>query len=74
MPLVAQDAAKGCGHRGALAFADIVVLIALIVATTAMFWRIRPLAGALMLPYLAWVAFATALCWRVWQDNPALLG
>jgi tryptophan-rich sensory protein len=61
-------------HRGALAFLDILVLLVLIVATLAAFWRIRPLAGALLLPYLGWVGFATALCYRVWQDNPAALG
>lgn len=61
-------------HRGALAFGDILVLLVLIVATLAAFWRVRPLAGALLLPYLAWVGFATALCYRVWQDNPATLG
>jgi tryptophan-rich sensory protein len=61
-------------HRGALAFGDVVLLLALVAVTTFMFWRVRTLAGLLMLPYLAWVAFATALCFRVWQDNPALLG
>jgi tryptophan-rich sensory protein len=61
-------------HRGALAFADIVVLLVLIAGTIALFWRVRPLAGALLVPYFAWVAFATALCYRVWQDNPRMLG
>lgn len=61
-------------HRGAFAFLDILVLLVLIVATLASFWKIRPLAGALLLPYLAWVGFATALCYRVWQDNPGKLG
>ena len=61
-------------HRGALAFADILVLWILIVATTLAFWRIRPLAGLLLLPYLAWVSFAAALNYSVWQLNPALLG
>ena len=37
-------------HRGALAFADILLLWALIVATLIAFWRIRPLAGALLVP------------------------
>ncbi|RZJ11858.1 MAG: tryptophan-rich sensory protein, partial [Rubrivivax sp.] len=37
------------------------------------FWRIRPLAGALLLPYFAWVLFASALTWAVWQRNPDLL-
>jgi len=61
-------------HRGGLAFADIVVLAALLVATTVAFWRHRPLAGALLLPYLGWVLFAGALNFAVWRANPALLG
>jgi tryptophan-rich sensory protein len=61
-------------HRGAWAFADIVVLWGLIVATLVSFWRVRPLAGALLIPYLLWVSFATALNYSVWQLNPQLLG
>jgi tryptophan-rich sensory protein len=61
-------------HRGALAFADIVLLWLLIVATVIGFWRVRPLAGALLLPYLAWVGFATALNYAVWHLNPSTLG
>jgi translocator protein len=60
-------------HLGAWAFADIVLLIVLIVATTIAFWRVRVLAGVLLLPYLAWVLFAAALNYRVWQLNPNLL-
>lgn len=60
-------------HHGALAFADIVLLWLLIVATTVGFWRVRPLAGALLLPYLTWVSFATALNFAVWQLNPQIL-
>jgi translocator protein len=61
-------------HRGALAFADILVLWGLIIATVISFWRIRPLAGALIVPYLLWVSFATALNYSVWQLNPQALG
>lgn len=61
-------------HRGALAFADILVLWTLIVATVLAFWRIRPLAGALLVPYLLWVTFAAALNYTVWQLNPQFLG
>jgi len=61
-------------HRGALAFADIVLLWALILATLIAFWRIRPLAGALLLPYLLWVSFAAVLNYSVWQRNPGMLG
>ena len=61
-------------HRGALAFADIALLWLLIVATVIGFWRVRPLAGALLLPYLCWVSFASALNWAVWHLNPQILG
>lgn len=60
-------------HLGGFAFAEILVLWALILGTLVAFWRVRPVAGALLLPYLAWVSFASALTWSVWQLNPALL-
>jgi translocator protein len=59
---------------GAVAFAEIVLMWALILATIIAFWRIRPLAGALLVPYLLWVSFATALNYTLWQNNPAILG
>jgi benzodiazapine receptor len=58
---------------GAFAFVDVLVLLALVATTATLFWRVRPLAGALLLPYLAWVTFASALTWAVWQRNPGLL-
>jgi benzodiazapine receptor len=61
-------------HRGALAFFDIGLLWLLIVATVVFFWRARPVAGALLLPYLLWVSFAAALNFSVWQLNPQFLG
>jgi tryptophan-rich sensory protein len=61
-------------HLGGLAFLDVVLLAVLIAATMVAFWRIRPLAGVLLLPYLAWVLFAAALNYRIWQLNPQLLG
>jgi tryptophan-rich sensory protein len=61
-------------HLGAWAFADIVVLWAFIVATLVSFWRVRPLAGALLIPYLLWVSFASVLNYSVWQLNPQILG
>ena len=60
-------------HQGAWAMVDVLVLLALIAATTVVFWRIRRLAGLLMLPYIAWVCLASALTWSVWQNNPAVL-
>jgi benzodiazapine receptor len=58
---------------GALSFLDIVLLWALLVTTLVFFWRIRPLAGWLLVPYLAWVTFAAVLNYRLWQLNPSLL-
>ena len=61
-------------HRGALALADIALLLASIVATLVSFWRVERLAGLLLVPYLAWVIFAAALNFAVWQLNPRTLG
>jgi tryptophan-rich sensory protein len=61
-------------HLGAAAFAEVLVLWALIVATTIAFWKARRGAGLLLLPYLAWVTFASALTFACWQRNPQLLG
>lgn len=60
-------------HLGTLAFLEILVLWILILATTITFWRTRPAAGLLMLPYLAWVSFASALTLAIWKANPHLL-
>jgi tryptophan-rich sensory protein len=60
-------------HLGALASAEILVLWVLILATVVAFWRLHRLAGLLLLPYLAWVSFASFLCFSVWRRNPGLL-
>jgi translocator protein len=60
-------------HQGGLALADILALLGLIIATTAAFARVRKAAAWLLVPYLAWVCFATALNYSVWQRNPLLL-
>lgn len=61
-------------HLGAAAFVDIILLWVLVVATIVAFWRIKPLAGALLVPYLLWISFASALNYFVWQLNPQVLG
>jgi translocator protein len=48
-------------QRMDLALADIGLLWVLIAVTVALFWRVRRAAALLLLPYLAWVTFATAL-------------
>lgn len=61
-------------HQGGLAFAEIVLLWALIALTIGLFWRVSKPAALLLLPYLAWVSFATALTLATWRLNPGLLG
>ena len=61
-------------HQGALAFAEILLLWALIAATLIAFWRLHRVAAILLLPYLAWVSFASALTYATWQLNPGILG
>jgi len=52
-----------------LALVDIVVLLALVAITVARFAPVSRTAAGLMLPYLAWVAFATALNGAFWWLN-----
>jgi len=56
-------------HRPGWALAEILVLWLSIALLTWMFWQIRPLAGALLLPYLAWVGFAAFLNGTIWRLN-----
>ena len=42
----------------------------LVTMTIIAFWRIRPLAGALLIPYLAWLCIATALNHETGRLNP----
>jgi tryptophan-rich sensory protein len=53
----------------ALAFVDIVLLWLALLATVVAFCKIRPLAGGLLVPYLTWVTFASALNFTIWRLN-----
>ena len=59
---------------GGWAFAEVALLWLLIVGTLVAFYRIRPLAGLLLVPYLVWVSFAAVLNWTLWMANPVTLG
>ncbi len=56
-------------HRPDWALVEILVLLLAIFATTRAFWRVDRTAGLLLLPYAAWVAFATALNFAIWRMN-----
>jgi len=57
-------------HRVGAAFWLILAILVAAVATTVMFFRIRPRAGWLMLPYIAWLGFAAVLDHRIDRLNP----
>lgn len=56
-------------RRIRLALGELIVLWALIAGTTLQFYRIRPLAAEMLLPYLAWTSFATFLNATIWRLN-----
>ncbi len=58
----------GAGAYG-LAALEIVVLWCVVAVTVVAFWRRDRLAGGLLLPYWAWVTYATALNVAVWSLN-----
>ena len=60
-------------REGALAFGEIALLWLAIAGTIWHFGRVRPLAAWCLVPYVAWVTFAMALNWAVWQRNPTQL-
>lgn len=57
-------------HRLDLAAYDITALAGMIVATIVAFNKVDPMAAALMVPYLGWSSFATALTWNIYTNNP----
>ena len=58
-------------HDMQLGLVTIVVMTAIAAIAAGEFWRIRPVAGALMVPYLAWLCFAAALNAAIARLNPA---
>ena len=56
-------------HAIGLALAVIVTLLAAIVATIAIGWRVKRSAALLLVPYACWVSFASALNLAIWRLN-----
>lgn len=57
-------------HQVDDALALIVLLLFVVVATVALFWRIRKAAGVMLLPYIVWLAFAVFLNYEIGRLNP----
>lgn len=51
------------------AFAEIIVLTLAIIVTLVLFRRVSPIAGWLLVPYLAWALFASYLNYTIWRLN-----
>ena len=58
------------GHDIKLAAAVIFVMAVIAAVAARQFYRLRPLAGLLMTPYLAWLCFAAALNTAIDRLNP----
>lgn len=57
-------------HRMSAALWLLIALDLAVIVTIALFWRVRRPAALLLLPYLAWVLFATWLTWEFIALNP----
>lgn len=56
-------------HQPGWAFVEIIVLWLAITATMLTFFQRSKLAGALLIPYWAWVSFASVLNFTIWRMN-----
>lgn len=57
-------------HEMRFALVIVLVLDVLVIATIGLFWRVRRPAALLLLPYLAWILFATLLNYEFLRLNP----
>jgi tryptophan-rich sensory protein len=57
------------GRMVGIALSEIALLLAAIGINIVLFWRIDRLAGWLLAPYAAWVAFACVLNFALWKLN-----
>lgn len=56
-------------RQPAIALAEVALLLAAVVATAVAFWHADRPAGLMMIPYAAWVAFASVLNFEIWRLN-----
>lgn len=56
-------------HLLGWAFVEILILWLFIMLSIRAFWRVDRIAGALLIPYVAWVSFAAYLNFTLWRLN-----
>jgi tryptophan-rich sensory protein len=56
-------------QRPGWALVDLATLWVALLATLVAFWRLKPVAGALLAPYFLWVSFAGGLNFAWWRLN-----
>lgn len=56
-------------HEMGIAFLEILLLWAAILACVILFWELNPVSGILLVPYILWVTFAAVLNYTLWQLN-----
>ena len=56
-------------HQPMWAFFEIIALWIAIILTMVVFWRLKPAAGILFIPYVCWVGFALTLNFQFWRLN-----
>jgi benzodiazapine receptor len=61
-------------QRPDFASVELVVFWLAILGVLILFWRIDRRAGALLIPYLAWVCFAACLNFVLWRMNLGAIG
>ena len=57
------------GHLLGVAYLEIIALLIVIILTTRYYFKVSNAAGYMMLPYIAWVTFASFLNLFVWLAN-----
>jgi len=57
-------------HEITLALLILAALVVAVLLTIVLFWQVRRVAGLLLLPYLAWIVFASVLNWQFLVLNP----
>lgn len=57
-------------HQITAALVILVMIVVTLLVVMALFWKVRRVAALLLLPYLAWVCFATVLNYEFLKLNP----